>query len=32
MNDLSLDSQIFRVYCDLDHIIALVIVVLGGYH
>ena len=26
--DLSLDSQLFRVCCNLDHILALVIVVL----
>ena len=34
MIDLSLRSQLFRVYCyciDLDHILALVIVALGGY-
>ena len=33
--DLSLHSQLFRVYCyciDVDHILALVIVVLGGYY
>ena len=29
MIDLSLHSQLFRVYCDLDHIFALVIVVLA---
>ena len=35
MIDLSLHSQLFRVYCyciNLDHILALVIVVLGGYY
>ena len=35
MIDLSLRtyvvSYVFRVHCDLDHILALVIVVLGGY-
>ena len=33
--DLSLTNQLFKVYCyctDLDHILALVIVVLGGYY
>ena len=33
--DLSLHSQLFRVYCyciDLDHILTLVIVVIGGYY
>ena len=33
--DFSLHSQVFRVYCnciDLDHILVLVIVVLGGYN
>ena len=35
MTDLSLHSQLFRVYCyciDLDHILVLVTVVLGGYY
>ena len=33
--DLSLHSQLFSVYCyciDLDYILALVILVLGGYY